>query len=514
MAQAIIPPFTSSISAWWDFTDRASLGLTGSSIDQCDDQSGNGKHLTMTGGNRFLSQNRGGRNVAYANAIERGMVNTSMSINQRSFTLILAFQPIASKQLGNPSGAIVPWHIPSFFLYGSQSGKWTGIHDGSTHVNVPDSYMSDSPTLIVWSCGASSSKIRIDDGAILSGAPMAAGTATSMTFGNFSSLNLGVIGDFLGGVLLNRQFADAEFETSRRWSANHWGCGITKTHEVVCDGDSNMIGGLSSGYNDVEGSIYNPASQLARMRPNWRVFNYAVGGVSTATNTANLATQGALIVANPDVSLPTIGVHSNGNDYSDSTSAQAITRMQTYAETLGANRQIHCTIPNRVTSGFNAWAAATSALQKATFARVADLRSIPELADYTDTDYFSLDQIHRDENGFAQEAAVIASVAETAPPDQFCRIAFRASVGAIGSKLRLHVTSSLIGRSGERAFSQTAFYGETEADGSLDDLDLPWSALPGVGQYRFRLLDDVGRTVHDRLATVPSVASADYAALT
>jgi len=351
--------------------------------------------------------------VAYASGLEQGMSNAAMSINKRSFTVLMAFQPMASKQMAN-TGAIVPWHIASNFLYADTYGKWQTIHDGSTEVLESDCFLNDSPTLLCWSNGASTTKFRVDDGAIDSGAAMAVGTETTMTFGNFSGLTLGCIGDYIGCVVWNRQLTDAEMETARMWAASYWGCGVAKTHEIICDGDSNMIGGFSSGNNDVEGSIYNPGSQIARMRRNWRVYNYAVGGVTTATNTTNLATQGTLVAANADLSLPTIGLHSNGNDFADTTAAGAITRMTAYTTALGATKQIHCTVPNRITVGFDAYAAAVSALITSTYRHTCDIRSIPELDDVTDTNYYSLDQIHRDENGYCLEAALMVDAIEEA----------------------------------------------------------------------------------------------------
>ncbi len=99
-----------------------------------------------------------------------------------------------------------------------------------------------------------------------------------------------------------------------------------------------------------------------------------------------------------------------------------------------------------------------------------------------------------------------------APPSvaNVCRVQLRARRGAIPMAARVVITCGTTGRLAESAFSYVAH------DGLLDDfglllVDLPWSSVPGVGKYRFRLIDLVtGKTLHDRTCTVPDEANVDY----
>lgn len=91
-----------------------------------------------------------------------------------------------------------------------------------------------------------------------------------------------------------------------------------------------------------------------------------------------------------------------------------------------------------------------------------------------------------------------------------CRVRIHASRGATGQQSRVVITTSSVGRENELAFLNLSIDAETDVTG-LINVDLPWSASPGVGLYRFRIIDLVtGKTLHDRTCTVPSVANADY----
>jgi hypothetical protein len=91
-----------------------------------------------------------------------------------------------------------------------------------------------------------------------------------------------------------------------------------------------------------------------------------------------------------------------------------------------------------------------------------------------------------------------------------CRVRLQATRGSFGEKVRVVITTSSVGRDQDLAFLNIAFDGETNEQGLLL-VDLPWSSNPGVGPYRFRLIDLVnGKTLHDRTCLVPDEASANY----
>ena len=108
---------------------------------------------------------------------------------------------------------------------------------------------------------------------------------------------------------------------------------------------------------------------------------------------------------------------------------------------------------------------------------------------------------------------VLAPLDPPSTPDT-CRVRIQASRGAINQQVRVVISTSSVGRDQELAFLNVSFEGSTGEDGLLL-VDLPWSSSPGVGPYRFRLIDIVtGRTLHDRTCTVPDVTTANYEDLT
>jgi hypothetical protein len=116
------------------------------------------------------------------------------------------------------------------------------------------------------------------------------------------------------------------------------------------------------------------------------------------------------------------------------------------------------------------------------------------------------------------EAATYAMVANTVPPatnPNTCRVQLIASRNVAAEKVRVLILSEgQSGRSGNNAFLNRAFDGETDANGQLL-VDLPWSSTPGVGRYRFKLFDlSTGTLLHDRTCTVPNLSSAEYDDLT
>ena len=112
--------------------------------------------------------------------------------------------------------------------------------------------------------------------------------------------------------------------------------------------------------------------------------------------------------------------------------------------------------------------------------------------------------------------ATIAVPPIIAPPDvaEVCRVQIRARRGAAAIQARVLINCGSTGRIDDSAFSEIAFDGQTDATGLLQ-VDLPWSSIPGVGKYRFRLIDiNTGHVFHDRTATVPDATTALYEALT
>lgn len=99
--------------------------------------------------------------------------------------------------------------------------------------------------------------------------------------------------------------------------------------------------------------------------------------------------------------------------------------------------------------------------------------------------------------------------------DNACRITLVANKGIIPTQSRVIIKS--IGNSGrqdEHSFHSKAFDGLTDEDGLLV-VDLPWSSIQGVGNYRVQMFDvDSGSLLHDRIVTVPDQTSANYGDLT
>jgi hypothetical protein len=99
--------------------------------------------------------------------------------------------------------------------------------------------------------------------------------------------------------------------------------------------------------------------------------------------------------------------------------------------------------------------------------------------------------------------------------DKACRVTMVANKGIIPTQSRVIIKS--IGNSGrqdEHSFHSKAFDGQTDEDGLLV-VDLPWSSIQGVGNYRVQMFDiESGSLLHDRIVTVPDQPSANYGDLT
>jgi hypothetical protein len=99
-----------------------------------------------------------------------------------------------------------------------------------------------------------------------------------------------------------------------------------------------------------------------------------------------------------------------------------------------------------------------------------------------------------------------------APPDvdNACRVQLRARRGATPMLARVLVTGGSAGRLADSAFADIACDELTDVTGLLL-VDLPWSSIPGVGKYRFKIIDpETGSVLHDRTVTIPDETNADY----
>lgn len=428
MAQAINPPYASDLSAWYDLTDYSSLTLSTGKITTVNDQSGNGHHATQaTAGRRPTLGNRNGRYVGRTLTTGEGLdVPSGLSINERSCTIVLATQIPRSQLTYDSDEGAWPFTLNTNnnYLRTYITGKWQIISANVLSWEASE-YLSCSPVLIQLACGASTTKLKIDAGTVHSGSAFAAGTAAGMCIGNYAATyTLGQEQDIYGCLIYNRQLTDTEMETVRRWAASYWGVGVKKTAMVICDGDSNVEGGFSSGSNDVETRMYSPPSQIARLRPDWLVYNFAIGATTTAQNITKMTGQAMLVAADALIKgIPLVSMLSNGNDQADSSAAQAVARFTTYFSNMRSVvpscRRVIATVPPRITpAGFNAWATELNALIASGYAsyadQIADVAAIPELADWTDTNYYSADGVHRDENGFTLESGVYINAIQSA----------------------------------------------------------------------------------------------------
>jgi hypothetical protein len=113
----------------------------------------------------------------------------------------------------------------------------------------------------------------------------------------------------------------------------------------------------------------------------------------------------------------------------------------------------------------------------------------------------------------ANATILVDMTAETPAPastPSACRVTIRTTRNVANQATRALITSTNSGRENERAFLATAFDGSTNESGLLV-IDLPWSSLPGIGNYRFRFMDPTsGAVLHDRSVTVPDLSSANY----
>jgi hypothetical protein len=109
-----------------------------------------------------------------------------------------------------------------------------------------------------------------------------------------------------------------------------------------------------------------------------------------------------------------------------------------------------------------------------------------------------------------QSITMTAQTSTPASTPSACRVTIRATRNVANQQTRVKITNGSTGRENERAFLATAFDGQTSNLGLLE-IDLPWSSVTGIGNYRFQFFDITsGALLHDRSATVPNLSAADY----
>lgn len=412
-------PFLADSQAYWDVGDIDSITESLGAISQVNDQIGT-HHLTQaTPAHRLSLENRDGRYVAYSPDDERSLdIPASLVIDHRSFTLVMAMQLADSGVMGTSARYGIPVKLASgnyYILAGQIVGKWSIVY-GTVNEGP---YLSNSPVLMILRGSASTLRLTIDRESSIDMAALPAGNSNGGIIFNYSNDSLGCqYADFRGAAIYDRALTDSEMESVLAWSAAQWGCGAKKTVTVICDGDSNMEGGWNSGNNDTNSKIYSPASQIARRRPDWNVFGYAIGGDNTQNNIDDMASNARVIAAAS--TLPVVAVLSNGNGSATYTESELQEKFTTYLVNMATDgaHTVVATIPVRITAGFDAIASSLSywmAINYSDFAdALADIRSIPELSDANDTGYFSVDGVHRNENGYALETGVFIAAIETA----------------------------------------------------------------------------------------------------
>lgn len=377
----------------------------GGMVGRWDDRSGSGNHLAKTTSTRGALWNASAQGLDYFQKVTGGALNSGMNRNPLAVNLAL----------DNMTGGCVAWlhgtentGIVDHGSPGTKLGVMPGnrqslsgahIHNGAAFVNTSLLHAARK-CYISWRSNGSTLNVWVD-GVLYTGAGLGAAALTTLYTGQFA-----------GGapapqrlrelVCFNAVFSDAKMALFNAYLAGRAGTyDATRTVHILGDSLSIAIGSET-------GVPWHFRSEITN-RPNslWR--SSAYGGAYLFTQPP--ITAAAMVAAKGStegVAVLWIGTNDIINGFQ--TGAQWSAAMVAYSNTLRAAgmKVVACTLQHFVTNNAQRIAGnAALVAASASFDAIVRLDTAPELDDATDTNYYTTDQVHLLNAGYAAAATLI-----------------------------------------------------------------------------------------------------------
>lgn len=409
------PSDLSSLWGWWDysyegslFTERSSPATPtadGGVVGTWRTRSSPARSLTPTADNRRPIYNAS-RGIQFFERTDGGITNAEL--------LLTGLSAFDRNNFGG--GMVLDVHGCGYtcaldfgsgsnlaFNFGSNASPlhYLRFFNGAAFVST-NKYFSSRRCTLSWQSNGTALKIWVN-GDLYTGSAL-----SSLT------LNQIVVGRFAGGipqpvtvkqlVVCSSAPSDNDMTKLNSWLRTQAGT-LGNGNLVANVGDSLSIGSGSESGRPWWDRVTN------RISSEWR--SYAYGGAFLFTippiTAANLVTAGAGY--SEKVAILWIGT--NDINSGTRTAAQLWSDYDTYRATLQASgwKVIGCTLQAMASNDAQAQAFNTSLLGSSNYNAIANLRSV--LADKTNTTYYTSDQVHLKDAGYAQAAAIIEAALAT-----------------------------------------------------------------------------------------------------
>ena len=396
---------------WQDTGATSPVTAAWQSVARIDDKSGNGNHLTQSTANvRPLWDGAGALNCFWAtnttSRIARILNNATSAVTREAMSGAVVFDP-----MGATSAPILDLGTSQFsIVVGSGSANANNylayIFNGASFVSTTIAYRGRK-NILTWRNNGTNLYITLN------------GTSVSLTALSSASMTRVILGTFNGGNPKGARIHEAVVISSDIGATNQAALGSAlaaahgyapdTTKTVMCIGDS-----LTAGVGSEKG--IRPSDYITN-RPGslWYVIGSDGGFIYTGTapSAAN-----ATAMKGSSEGIYHLWLGTNDINSGARTGLQTAANLKAYSDTVraGGGKVIVYTLQDFPNNEAERLACnAQIATDSASYDAIVDLAAITELSDCTNTTYFTSDQVHLMDAGYALVGAA-AQAAQAAIP--------------------------------------------------------------------------------------------------
>ena len=414
------PPLSGDIAAFWRMDEYGTIADTGGLVDQVNDLSGNGHHLTGTTTTRPVYEAVNGKGQVRFNGAKNLAIPVSLTVDRRNvsiFAVVRRGAGVATMALVHfPTVAtnLALYQITSTIRVFHSASINSSIEYGG-HLSAGGVEKASGTDETEWMIGAAANAyIGMGQQTYTHGSALAAGTYSGGLIGEWNGAAFRFSGAMRAVLIYNRALSLAEKDDVLDYLESEFGAVGKATETFICaDGDS-----LTQGVEASDEFNYHYPFQMSRIAASpFKLWNNGQGGaqLTTAANLAATTVLARLAGSSAYTNRVVIALWGTNDIANGRTDAQVIADINTYIANIRAGdagaKILFITILPRVP--FNGtqdgYIAGVNAhiISGAAHDGYIDAASDARLDDAADTTYYDPDGIHLNDAGYAVLAELV-----------------------------------------------------------------------------------------------------------
>lgn len=404
------PPLFSDLAAYWRMDASGTMSLTGALVDQINDLSGHGNHLTETLTTRPTYDSFGGGQVKFDGLTQKLTIPNTLTVDRRAVSIFVVARRNGSSTTSSALINFPPAAVDLRLYHVSTSLGVTSVGSISSNIRHGGGVQASGVFEAHWLIGAAAASRMGIGQEVFAGAVLSAGTASGGHIGQANGA-LPYKGLFKAVLVYGRELSLAEKDTVLDFLESEFDC-LTRARETFIDFDGDS---LTQGIGTSDQTNYAYPYQMSLL---------VAGGPPKIYNDGNsgdqLVTAANLAATSPLLRLTTHGAYTNRvvlalwgtNDINAGrTDAQVKADIDTYIANIrtgdpGAKIIMGTLLPRTAFNGTqNGYKASVNAyiLSGAAHDGFIDFAVDPRLDDSTDLTYYA-DGTHCTDAGYAAMA--------------------------------------------------------------------------------------------------------------